>query len=111
MSIVVDHCRLRGTTEAVKQARRHLQHNWWPSLNDAEIVIIRRVSTRSSVAELPRKLYRSTDQLIGRRVSAWSTIAAEADCVFFRSEAELIAKLSLDLATRSRADALVLAVI
>lgn len=98
MPIRIDRCTLVGTDAAIRQARRALATCPWPPVGDAEVVILRRIETRVRPTALPARLYQATDRLLATRVDGWSPAAASADCVCFRSEAELLARLSLDLA-------------
>lgn len=94
----IDRCTLVGTESTIRQARRALATCSWPPVGDAEVVILRRVETRARPAALPARLYQATDRLLATRVDGWSPAAESADCVCFRSGAELLARLSLDLA-------------
>jgi len=98
MDVLIDRCRLRGREVDLQRARRALTHCPWPSVADGEIVILRRVAVRASPPALPQRLFSAADRLIAARVDGWSDAAVDADCVVFRSEAELLARLSLDLA-------------
>lgn len=98
MPIRIDRCTLVGTDAAIRQARRAIATCPWPTVGDAEVVILRRIEARARPAALPARLYQATDRLLAARVDGWSPAADTADCVWFRSAAELLARLSLDLA-------------
>jgi len=99
MDIRIDRCVLHGPQGDVRRAQRVLMSCPWPPVSDAEVVILRRVQVQARPDRLPARLYQATDGLIGRRVDGWSETAADADCVYFCSEVEMLARLSLDLAT------------
>ncbi len=102
MDVRIDRCTLRGPEAAVRRAHRVLMNCPWPPAGEREVLILRRVGVRGRPEQMSRRLYAVTDELIDRKVDGWSEAAAAADCVVFHSEADMLARLSLDLA-RGRA--------
>lgn len=98
VDIRIDHCILHGPEGDVRRAQQVLQNCPWPPAGEAEVLILRRLAVRARPERLPAQLYQSADALIGGSIDGWSDGAAAADCLRFRSEADMLARLSLDLA-------------
>jgi hypothetical protein len=94
MDIRIDHCLLAGPEPEVRRAQRVLMNCPWPPAGELEVPILRSVQVRARPERLPARLYQATDALMSSRVDGWSEAAAGADCVHFRSEADMLARLS-----------------
>ena len=104
MDIRIDRCLLRGLEGDVRRAHRVLMNCPWPPAGEAEVLILRRIDVRARSERLPARLYQAADALMAGSIDGWSEAAAGADCVRFRSEADMLARLSLDLAAGRAGD-------